>query len=72
MRHSIVLSRMAIAHHVSDVFDQAPVTRQTLLRHAEARHAPPEVVRAIESLPDEQYKTMTQLWRHLPDVPVEA
>jgi hypothetical protein len=67
-----VLSRTAIAHHISDAFDQTPVTRAALLRHAGARHAPPEVVRAIESLPNEPYKTMSQLWKHLPDVPVEA
>jgi hypothetical protein len=67
-----VLTRIAIADHVSEAFDRTPVSRLALLAHAEARQAPQEVLEALSSLPDAQYRTMSQLWQHLPDLPVEA
>ncbi len=42
--------------------------RDELIRHAAHRGADPEVVDHLGTLPDRRYRSIDELWRHLPEV----
>ncbi|WP_375001918.1 DUF2795 domain-containing protein [Aeromicrobium sp. CTD01-1L150] len=42
--------------------------RDTLVRHAHDRGADPEVVDTLTTLPDRWFRSLDDLWRHLPEV----
>lgn len=66
------ITRIELAAHVQAAFAPGPATRDSLLACAVGSHARPEIIAAIEHLPDKPYNTIRELWRHLPDVPVGA
>lgn len=68
----MTLTRVAIAEHVAPAFTLPPATKSDLLTTATETHAPGEVLRALESLPDRDYHGLRELWRHLPEIPVDA
>ncbi len=65
-----VVTRMDIADVVEDAFTQPPASKGDLLEAAASGQAPTELVAVLEQLPDQQYRTMRDLWPHLATVPV--
>ena len=65
-----MITRTALIDHLEAVFTSGPAGRDTLLAHAVASHARPEIVTVIEGLPDKTYTSPRELWYDLPDLPV--
>lgn len=64
------LTRLEIADHVSQAFHAPAVSRHDLLEAAVANQAPDEVLQTLTSLPDQPFRSLRDLWPHLPEVPV--
>lgn len=63
-------TRAEIADHVETAFDYGTASKDTLLESARATQARPEVLAALERLPERKYSTLRALWPELEDVPV--
>lgn len=70
------ITRIQIAEHVGMAFDpDSPgepirrVSKHDLLSHAVATHAAPPLLEALHELPDQPYRSLRDLWPHLPEVP---
>lgn len=63
---------MEIARHTADAFDHSPVTPGELIEAAMASSARPDVIAALQSLPQGKYGHLRQLWPDLPGIPVDA
>jgi hypothetical protein len=64
------VTRMEIADCVSFVFDQPPASKNDLINAASAVKARPEVLAALQTLPERSYGNLRELWPHLSEVPV--
>lgn len=67
----MTVTRVEIADAVEDAFDHAPVTKDVLLVCATANRARPEVLAAVSRLPEQTFRSLRDLWPHLPGIPVE-
>ena len=65
------VARIQIADLVADAFGPAGADRSEVLAAAVAGGASPELLAALERLPDRSFATMRDLWSYLPDVPVD-
>lgn len=63
-------TRAEIADHVEAAFDYGSASKDELLESARASQARPEVLAALERLPERSYSTLRALWPELEDVPV--
>lgn len=67
-----VVTRTAIAGHIRHAFSSGgAASRSELLAAAASTQAPPPVLHRLGELPDGNFKTLRDLWRQMPDVPVE-
>lgn len=68
----MTVTRLDIAEAVLGTFggSSASVRKADLLRTARDRGAESEVLVALESLPERPFRTLNELWTHLPEVPV--
>ena len=66
-----VVTRLEIADLVSDAFGPAGADRAALLATAATNGAHPAVVDKLHELPDCTFRSMRQLWHHIPEVPVD-
>jgi hypothetical protein len=67
----VVVTRLEIADHIETAFTGPARTKEDLLASAVASHARPDVLAALQTLPDRRYGALRDLWSHLPEVPVE-
>lgn len=68
-----VVTRSEIADHVEEAFLGAGASdRVELIEKAERSGARPEVIAALQRLPDKRYSSLRQLWADLPELPVRA
>lgn len=65
------VARIQIADLVADAFGPSGADRSQILAAAADGGAPPELLAALERLPDRSFATMRDLWSFLPDIPVE-
>jgi hypothetical protein len=65
------VTRTEIAHHIAGAFVPAGARSAELVEHATQSGARPEVVAAIERLPEGMYPSMRDMWKHLDDIPVQ-
>jgi hypothetical protein len=67
----VTVTRTEILQGVERAFGVVSVSRGDLIEVARREGARPEVLRAIERLPDDRlYGHVRDLWSHLEDVPV--
>jgi hypothetical protein len=66
-----VVTRIQIADLVGDAFGPGGADRAGLVDAATGKRGDPRVLEALRRLPDRRFPTMRDLWRHLPDMPVE-
>lgn len=66
----MTVTRTQIAEHIAEAWRVTPATRADLLDAAVSNQAPPAVLEMLHRLPEENYRQLRQLWRHLADVPV--
>lgn len=65
----MLLTRLEIADHVSNAFQSPLVSKSDLLAAAQGNRAPEQVMAVLRSLPEAQFRSVRELWQHLPDVP---
>jgi hypothetical protein len=66
------VTRVAIADAVGDAFEAGGARRcSEILAVATSKKAPPAVLDRIAELPDRHFSHVRDLWRHMPEVPVE-
>lgn len=65
------VTRVAIADVVADAFEVGGAGRSDILATATRRNAPPAVLDRLGELPDRHFSHVRELWRHMPEVPVE-
>jgi len=65
------VTRVAIADAVWDAFETGGARRSEILAVATTKKAPPAVVDRLAKLPDRHFAHVRELWRHMPEVPVE-
>ena len=65
------VTRFEIAHLIEDAFGPAGADRASLLATATSKGAHPAVLDKLGELPDRRYRTMRELWQHIPEVPLE-
>lgn len=65
------VTRIEIADLVEDGFGPRGASRDDLLIAAARRGADPRVLTTLETLPDRRFRTMRELWEHLPEVPLD-
>ncbi|GAB2731515.1 hypothetical protein [Nocardioides pakistanensis] len=65
------VTRVAIADAVWDAFEAGGARRSEILAVATSKKAPPAVLDRIAELPDRHFSHVRDLWRHMPEVPVE-
>ncbi|GAB2762130.1 hypothetical protein GCM10027174_43430 [Salinifilum aidingensis] len=66
------VTRLEILDAIEGAFTAPPVTKSEILTSAEDTGARPELVAALQELPDEPYTDVRDLWEHLPRIPVDA
>jgi hypothetical protein len=66
-----VVTRMAIADHVSGAFASGGARKADLLAVAASTKAPPPILHQLAELPDRQFAHLRDLWTLMPEVPVE-
>lgn len=66
----MTVTRTELANHLHAAFATGRITRDVLLAYAASSHARPEVIAAIQHLPDTTYTSIRDLWYHLGDLPV--
>jgi hypothetical protein len=64
------LTRIEIANLVADAFGAKGADRSDLLAVAVQRNAPPSMLDKLRELPDRHFRSMQDLWYHIPEVPV--
>lgn len=64
------VTRMEIADLIGSTFGPSGADRASLLAAATRLGAEPRVLETLGQLPDQQFRTMRDLWQHLPEVPV--
>ena len=64
------LTRLEIVDLIEDAFAPGGATRSALLAVAAQKGAHPAVLEKLGELPDRRFRTMRDLWQHLPDVPL--
>jgi hypothetical protein len=64
------LTRIEIADHVADAFGPQGAHRSDLLAVAVQKNAPPNMLDKLHQLPDRHFRSMQDLWHHIPEVPV--
>jgi hypothetical protein len=65
------VTRVAIADAVLDAFEAGGARRSEILAAATSKTAPPAVLNRLAELPDRHFAHVRELWRHMPEVPVE-
>ena len=60
------VSPAQLAHYLRGV--QFPASKQDLKADAKKNQAPPEILKFIDELPDEQYRTMAEVMKALGEV----
>jgi hypothetical protein len=65
------VTRVAIADAVGDAFEAGGARRSEILATATSKKAPPAVLNRLAELPDRHFSHVRELWRHMPEVPVE-
>lgn len=68
----MVSNREEIADHIEDAFSGAPVEKAELVAEAMRNGAPQRVFDALDRLPDIPFRALTDLWPHLPALPIDA
>lgn len=66
------VTRLEISDHILEAFDHPPASREDVLAKASQTHARPEVLAALQALPDQPFPNLRAIWPHLPNVPVDA
>ncbi|GAA1382544.1 DUF2795 domain-containing protein [Catellatospora chokoriensis] len=64
------VTRSELVDHIEFAFATGAVTKADLLAAAAASNARPQVVVAVQQLPDQTFATVRDLWRHLADMPI--
>ncbi|MET8310268.1 DUF2795 domain-containing protein [Micromonospora sp. NPDC005173] len=64
------VTRTELASHIATAFDAGRAGRADLLAAAASSHARPQVIAVLQRLPDQEYGSIRDLWRHLADVPI--
>ncbi|GAA4289063.1 DUF2795 domain-containing protein [Georgenia daeguensis] len=64
------VTRVELAEIFRPVMDGTVRSADELVSVAVAAGAHPDAVEVVRSLPPGEYRRMTDLWRHLPGVPV--
>jgi hypothetical protein len=65
------VTRTEILDCVETAFDDGVPRKEDLVTAAIERDARPAVVDTLRSLPAQPFRNRTDLWTHLPDLPVE-
>jgi hypothetical protein len=65
------VTRLEIADMVGDAFGPAGADRAAVLATATANGAHPAVLDKLRELPDRRFRSMRELWSHIPDVPID-
>jgi hypothetical protein len=65
------VSRAEIAGAVRGAFDGRPASVADMLEAARAVHARPEAIHLLERLPVTHFRSIRELWQHLPELPVK-
>jgi hypothetical protein len=68
----ITLTRLDIADLVQDAFQPPGATRDEILAAATRNGVPPRVIELLHAIPDRRFRSMRELWVHLPDLDVEV
>lgn len=66
-----MVTRQSIADAVADLFAGPPVPKEVLVRRAGHEGADGEVVAVLQTLPDQSFRGLREIWPHLRDLPVE-
>lgn len=64
------VTRREIVDVVRAAFSGPSASTHAMLTAAREAHARPETIRILEQLPAAHFRTIRDLWTHLPDVPV--
>lgn len=67
---AIGVTRAEVAQALEDAFQTGPANRGDLVNSARAAGAGTEVIDALESLPDRNYRRLRELWEDLPNMPI--
>jgi hypothetical protein len=65
------VTRIEIADFVEDAFGPGGAHRSALLATATERGAAPVVLTKLGELPDRHFRSMRDLWDHIPEVPLD-
>lgn len=65
------VTRVRIADILGDAFGPQGAGKDDLLATATRAGAPPELLDELQKLPDRKFRTMRDLWDHLPEIPIE-
>lgn len=71
MPRSHTVTRTEIADVVESAFAGHPLTRADLLAHATSHRARVDILETLAQLPDRSFRSVRDLWPHLPGVPVD-
>jgi hypothetical protein len=63
------VTRTELAGHIETAFGTGHAARADLLAAATTSHARPQVIAVLQQLPDREYASLRDLWRHL-ELPV--
>lgn len=64
------LTRIQIADLIEDAFGPGGTDRATLLAVAAQKGAHPALLQKLSDLPDRRFRSMRDLWSHIPEVPL--
>lgn len=67
----VTVTRLEIADVVENAFDAPPASKADLLAWATANRARVEVIDTLNRLPEGSFRSLRDLWQHLPGVPVD-
>ncbi|AXK32747.1 hypothetical protein DVA86_08915 [Streptomyces armeniacus] len=62
------VTRLEIADHLDPLFARGATDREAVLTAVSG--ARPELAEVLYGLPQQNYSSLRQVWKHLPDVPV--
>lgn len=65
------VTRIDIADLIADAFGPTGADRSALLATAAEKGAHPAVLEKLAELPDHRFRSMRELWNHIPEVPVD-
>jgi hypothetical protein len=65
------VTRVAIADAVWEAFETGGARTSEILATATSKKAPPAILNRLAELPDRNFSHVRELWRHMPEVPVE-